>query len=234
MKHISPTKTIEQPIFKAPLQLNPEAIDRRLMTEKNLTYADFQALEGDLIEVHKPYWWDLASLSSAQTKQLHPESKFALESFDFWLIRFTLSILPFGDNSIPWLRFFAKLSCPDSQVSPQVHSLFPMQSVSNRQARIGPDLCFATDVPESDAIAVVKVASSEKFEISGAPVPPAKVTWDVRGYRAGNLVETYAVVKKTKQSSLQAEFGFNAQVKTEGGQLAASGRSELGGMIYVF
>ena len=58
---------------------------------------------------------------------------------------------------------------------------------------------------------------------------------DVRGYNIRTAIETYAVVKKGKQSGLQAEFAFNARIKTERGQLVASAsRSQIGGMTYVF
>jgi hypothetical protein len=133
------------------------------------------------------------------------------------------------------MRFATKLQSPDGHPHPQVHCLFPLRIASNHQVRVGPDFRFASDVPDAEAIAVIEVASNEGIEVSGVVVRPAQVTWDIRGYDIRNTIEAYAVVKKGKQSRLQAEFAFNARIKAERGELAASaGQSQIGGMIYVF
>lgn len=155
MKHLSLPPTIEQPILKALLQLNPEAIDRCLASEKNLTYSDLQTLEGDLVDVAEPHWWDLADLAASQAKLPHQEITAELESFDFWLIRFALCAVPVGHNTITWMRFAAKLQSPDDQPHPQVHCLFPFRIASNHRVRVGPDFRFASDVPDADAITEV-------------------------------------------------------------------------------
>jgi len=239
MEHISLPPVIEQPVLTASLQLNPEAIDRRLVSEKNLSYYDLQALEGDVIDVAEPHWWDLADLADSQGKQPHADITAELGSFDFWLIRFALSAVPVGDNVITWMRFIAKLQSPDSQPYPQVHSVFPFRTDSNHRIRVGPDFHFASEILDDDAIAEIEVTADEGIKVSGIVVRPAKAMWDVRGYDIRTAFETYAVVKKGKQSRLKVEFAFNVQIKTVQGQLAASARpsasqSQIGGMTYVF
>lgn len=228
---IRPT-TRPPPALRAELRFNPEAIDRELIAQKNLTFNDFEALQGDLFEVGEPQWWDLAALLREAGVQPDPLVRDRLITLDFWLIMFTLSVLPLHGNRVTWARLRIALSCDDPALRPLVHSLFPRRpSGGAERATVGPDFRFYSDGrPPAEGLPTVLVEPNASVKkLTGSGLNLVALMWDFEGGDVRGDMVTYGVVQKPSGSGLWAEVSFNATLETSKGTLEASAAEAIQG-----
>jgi hypothetical protein len=235
MLTIAANGEIRKAIARAELRANPEAIETRLAAQKKLTYSDLDALQGDVIEVDEPRWWDLAQLARLGGLSAEAEVERELADHEFWLMQFGLSIAPAPDHSLGWARWMVKVETVDGGAVPSIHSLFPGRpGRSNGRIAVGRNFQFVQCDGASQAVAEIETASNGDTSITGVVLRPNRPTWDlsdaIRGY-----VSTYAVVRKRRPDRLRAEFFFHARMSIKGTEYAAAAQNwTMGGKTYVF
>jgi len=233
MLKLKPNAEIRKAIARAGLNANFDMLETRLAGQKKITNSDLEALEGDVIEIDEPRWWNLAELASLAGLSVEAAVQPELADHEFWLIQFGLSIAPAPGHLLDWARFMVKVETTDGGAVPSIHSLFPGRpSRSNGCIAVARNFQFVSCDAATQALAEIEMRPKEDASITGI-LKANRLTWDLNG--VSSYVTTYAIVRKKRTDQLRAEFSFHARLKIKGAEYAAAAQNwTMGGKVYVF